>query len=179
MQFGREWTTFAVRFREVSGLESFRLERDDCKTKQPNIPDNVASTNISFCKDAPVNTKPAQQNFVRRNAPPRTFGVHQPSKGHRCHDITHSRPHTDQQKVFILPAKHCLARSLYGTPRIPKRVVQSAEAREHAQDVPAAAVNSQLTPSGIYQRVGLRSNCIVHSFRQSGDLVLRAPPPRV
>ena len=30
MQFGREWTKFAVRFREVSGLESVRLERVDC-----------------------------------------------------------------------------------------------------------------------------------------------------
>ena len=32
MQFGREWTKFAVRFREVSGLESVRLERVDCIT---------------------------------------------------------------------------------------------------------------------------------------------------
>ena len=30
MQFGREWTKFAVRFKEVSGLESVRLERVDC-----------------------------------------------------------------------------------------------------------------------------------------------------
>ena len=30
MQFGREWTKFAVRFRELSGLESVRLERVDC-----------------------------------------------------------------------------------------------------------------------------------------------------
>ena len=30
MQLGREWTKFAVRFREVSGLESVRLERVDC-----------------------------------------------------------------------------------------------------------------------------------------------------
>ena len=30
MQFGREWTKFAVRFREVSGLESVRLERVNC-----------------------------------------------------------------------------------------------------------------------------------------------------
>ena len=33
MQFSREWTTFAVRFREVSGLESVRLERVDCNVK--------------------------------------------------------------------------------------------------------------------------------------------------
>ena len=34
MQFGREWTKFAVRFKEVSGLESVRLERVDstCNT---------------------------------------------------------------------------------------------------------------------------------------------------
>ena len=32
MQFGREWTKFAVRFREVSGLENVRLERVDCTT---------------------------------------------------------------------------------------------------------------------------------------------------
>ena len=30
MQFGREWTKFAVRFREVSSLESVRLEKVDC-----------------------------------------------------------------------------------------------------------------------------------------------------
>ena len=32
MQFGREWTKFVVRLREVSGLESVRLERVDCNT---------------------------------------------------------------------------------------------------------------------------------------------------
>ena len=33
MQFGREWTKFAVWFREVSGLESVHLERVDCMHK--------------------------------------------------------------------------------------------------------------------------------------------------
>ena len=38
MQFGREWTKFAVRLREVSGLESVRLERVDCIAKPRRPP---------------------------------------------------------------------------------------------------------------------------------------------